>query len=72
MSTPVESISGRNGTDRLLTAEDLAERWQVAKSHVYRLTRDGKVPAVRIGRYFRYRLAAIEAFEADGGAAADA
>jgi hypothetical protein len=28
---------------RLLTAGELAERWQVPKSHVYRLTRDGLI-----------------------------
>ena len=48
--------------DQLLTAEQLAERWQVPKSHVYRLTR-GRDPAVRLGRYYRYRLDEIEAFE---------
>lgn len=50
-------------TGQLLTAEDLAERWQVPKSHVYRLTREGRIPAVRLGKYYRYRLDAIEAFE---------
>jgi excisionase family DNA binding protein len=49
---------------RLLTAEQLAERWQVPKSHVYRLTREGVIPAVRLGRYYRYRLDAIERWEA--------
>jgi excisionase family DNA binding protein len=49
---------------RLLTAGELAERWQVPKSHVYRLTREGLVPAVRLGRYYRYRLEAIERWEA--------
>jgi excisionase family DNA binding protein len=60
-------------TGRLLTAEQLAERWQVPKSHVYRLTRDGKIPVVELGRYYRYRLDAIERFElgdADNGAKA--
>lgn len=52
-----------NGSSRLLTADELAARWQVPKSHVYRLTRDGHIPAVRLGRYYRYRLAAIETFE---------
>ena len=47
----------------LLTAEQLAERWQVPKSHVYRLTRDGAIPAVKLGRYYRYRLDAIERWE---------
>src|SRR4051812_30674794 len=49
---------------RLLTADDLARRWRVPKAHVYRLTRGHGLPVVRLGRYFRYRLAAIEAWEA--------
>lgn len=51
---------------QLLTAEQLAERWQVPASHVYRLTRGGKVPVVKLGRYYRYRLDAIESFELGG------
>jgi excisionase family DNA binding protein len=50
-------------TGQLLTAEQVAERWQVPKSQVYRLTRDGKIPVVELGRYYRYRLDAIERFE---------
>lgn len=53
-------------TARLLTAEQLAERWQVPKSQVYRQTREGQIPTVRIGRYVRYRLDAIEAWERGG------
>jgi excisionase family DNA binding protein len=48
---------------RLLTAEQLAKRWQVPTSQVYRLTRERKIPVVRLGRYYRYRLDAIERFE---------
>lgn len=47
----------------LLTAAQLAERWQVKTSHVYRLARDGEIPVVELGRYRRFRLDAIEAFE---------
>ncbi len=47
----------------LLTADQLAERWQVPKSHVYRLTREGAIPAVKLGRYYRYRLDALERWE---------
>lgn len=47
----------------LLTADDLAERWQVSKAQVYRLARGGHLPMVAIGRYYRFRLAAIEAWE---------
>jgi excisionase family DNA binding protein len=51
----------------LLTAEQLAERWQVPTSQVYRLTRDGAIPTVKLGRYYRYRLDAIERFELGDG-----
>jgi len=37
---------------------------------VYRLTREGELPAVRLGKYYRYRLDAIERFEEQGGLAA--
>lgn len=52
---------------QLLTAEQLANRWQIATSHVYRLTRAGLLEPVRLGRYYRYSLAAVEAFEQNGG-----
>jgi excisionase family DNA binding protein len=48
---------------RLLTADELADRWQVPKAHVYALTRRGEIPNVKLGRYYRYRLDQIEAFE---------
>lgn len=57
---------------RLLRAEELADRWQVPTAAIYRLTREERIPAVRIGRYYRYALAAVEAFEAGGGVGADA
>jgi hypothetical protein len=49
---------------RLLTAGDLAQRWQVPASQVYHLTRLGALPVVRLGRY---RVDAIEAWELAGG-----
>jgi excisionase family DNA binding protein len=48
---------------QLLTADQLAERWQVPTSQVYRLTRDGAIPAVKLGRYYRYRVDHLERFE---------
>jgi excisionase family DNA binding protein len=60
-----DALSGVTGP-QLLTAEQLAGRWQVPPSHVYRLTRDGRIPVVKLGRYYRYRLDAIERFELGG------
>lgn len=50
-------------TSTLLTADQLAARWQVPKSQVYRLAREGHIPTVKIGRYYRFKLSAVEAFE---------
>jgi excisionase family DNA binding protein len=51
-------------TGQLLTAEQLAERWQVPTSHVYRLAREGRIPCVPgLGKYRRFRLDVIERFE---------
>jgi len=65
------SEAATNGAAQLLTAEQLAARWQVPVSHVYRLARADKLPVVRLGRYRRFRLAEVEAFEAAGGVTAD-
>lgn len=62
-------VSAGAVSEQLLTADQLAERWQVPKSHVYRLAREGKLPVVSLGRYKRFRLAAVEAFELEGGCA---
>lgn len=56
---------------RLLTAEQLAARWQVPTSQVYRLTRDGAIPTVKLGRYYRYHPVAIERFETGAGEPTD-
>jgi excisionase family DNA binding protein len=55
-------------SSNLLTAEQVADRWQVPVAHVYRLAREGKVQTVRLGRYRRWRMADIEHFEQEGGA----
>lgn len=50
-------------TVRLLTAEQLADRWQVPASQIYRLTRENRIPYVAVGRYYRYVPEMIERFE---------
>jgi excisionase family DNA binding protein len=56
----------------LLTPDDVAARWKVPKSCVWRLTREGELPVVRLGRRYRYRLDAVECFERGGGVMDDA
>ena len=64
--------SEKQSNARLLTAEQLADRWQVSKAQVYRLARDSRIPAVAIGRYYRFRVVAIEAWEASQEVEAEA
>ena len=52
---------------QLLTAEELAARWQVPKGHVYRLARGHQIPVVQVGKYKRFRLSEVERFEENGG-----
>lgn len=54
------------GPQHLLTALDIANRWQVSEAFVYRLARDGKIPVVKIGRHRRFRLDEIERWERSG------
>ena len=48
---------------QLLTADEVAQRWRVPSSFVYRLAREGKLETVQLGRYRRWRLEAVEAHE---------
>ena len=49
-------------TERLLTAEEVAELLAVPVSWVRESTRSGAMPHVRLGRYVRFDLANVEAW----------
>lgn len=52
----------RGSGGELLTAPDVAALLAVTPSWVYAQTRAGRIPAVRLGRYYRYRRAAVDAW----------
>jgi excisionase family DNA binding protein len=45
---------------RLLTADEVAAYLQVKRSWVYAETRANRIPHVRLGRYVRYQVDAVE------------
>jgi excisionase family DNA binding protein len=49
----------------LITAARVAELLEVPKSWVYEQSRRGAIPTVTLGKYRRYRPAAIEAWLAE-------
>lgn len=57
------SLLGRgNGSAgrSLLTAQDVATMLGVPSSWVYTASREGRIPTVKLGRYYRYRRDAID------------
>jgi excisionase family DNA binding protein len=56
-STRAASLSGS-----LLSAEHVAALIGMTKDWVYAETRAGRIPHVKLGRYYRYRSASIEAW----------
>ena len=55
-------MTGLAHSDRLLTAQDVADLLGVPKSWVYAASRSGELPTVTLGRYRRYRRESIEAW----------
>ncbi len=46
--------------DRLLTAEQVAERLQIPKGRVYEMARQGEIPTARFGKYVRVPVSALQ------------
>jgi excisionase family DNA binding protein len=57
-------LSG-SARERLLVAGEVAAMLRVTTGWVYAQTRAGRMPCVRLGRYYRYRVSAIEAWLED-------
>jgi excisionase family DNA binding protein len=48
----------------ILTVEELAARWKVEPGWIYSKVREGRLPKIPLpGKYVRFRLDVIEAFE---------
>ena len=55
-----EGLHGLGDVDRLLTAEEIAERLGMKTDWVWAQARAGRIPHVRLGRYRRFRESAVE------------
>ena len=61
--TPQQRLSEPpGGAERLLTADEVAKWLLVTTAWVYAETRAGRMPHVRIGRYYRYWPSSIDAW----------
>lgn len=44
----------------VLTIEDLANYLKISKSSLYKIVREGNIPAQKVGRHWRFRKSAID------------
>ena len=47
-------------TNTIFTIEELAEYLKVAKSTLYKVAQEGKVPGQKVGKHWRFRKGAID------------
>jgi len=52
--------SGASDNGRLLTVEEVAEMLRINKSTVYRMAKQGRLPATRVGRQWRFRESVLD------------
>jgi excisionase family DNA binding protein len=55
-----KGISGKASTSAFLTTEDVLDCLNVTPRTIYRLIKTGELPAVRIGRQWRFRRADLD------------
>jgi excisionase family DNA binding protein len=67
-----ESRERRKSAGEVLTIEELAVYLKIAKSTLYKLSQEGRIPAQKVGRHWRYRKDAIDRWLEDPGAAREA
>jgi excisionase family DNA binding protein len=53
---------GRQAGDRLLTVAEVAETMRVSNMTVYRLIKNGDLPALRVGKNYRIRESDVDAY----------
>jgi excisionase family DNA binding protein len=63
---PAGSAGGSPGSSPLLTTQQVQQRLNVDASTLYRMAADGRLPAVKVGRQWRFPLDSVDALLAGG------
>lgn len=58
MGTAVGGTAG--GADEVLTIDELARYLKIAKSTLYKLAQEGKIPGQKVGRHWRFQKGAVD------------
>lgn len=62
-----EEIMAKKPTDDVMTIDELANYLKVAKSSLYRLAQNGRMPGKKVGKHWRFHKGLIDRWLADGG-----
>jgi excisionase family DNA binding protein len=46
--------------EKLLTIEQIAEKLQISDTTLYKLARSGKIPAIKVGNQWRFKMEDID------------
>src|SRR5580698_650526 len=60
MKRPPDNVTGRTGPDMIMTVSELAVYLRVHATTIYRLLKDNRVPAFRVGSDWRFSRRAID------------
>lgn len=55
-----QAATGRKAEGRLLTVSEVADLLRINKSTVYRMAKQGRLPATRVGRQWRFRKSVLD------------
>lgn len=58
----VKRLEDRDSMDGLLSIDDLSQLLGVPKSWLYERTRTGQIPHLKLGKYIRFELKAVQAW----------
>ena len=50
----------KQGSDEILTIEELSEYLKISKSSLYKLVQEGSLPGTKIGRHWRFQREVID------------
>jgi len=64
---PIPNAQGRKRADNIMTVKDVAGYLKLAESTIYKLLREGKIPAKKVGGRWRFSRNLLDGWLQEGG-----
>lgn len=56
----METVMGKSLPDAIMTIDELTKYLKISRSALYNLAQEGKPPAQKVGRHWRFHRAAVD------------